>query len=255
MHPAAERVLFDRELLIATLTAGGRAGGRRGPGARRLRLPLLRVRRARRGRRAVAARVAARVRVHARARRRRRAAGVGYRASLQQRGRSRQVQAQRDFRVEDYTLAMDCVWRGEPLYAAQFPLSDFFSVFSDYDVFDRLVAQAASSLETSCAAAFVRADFPESWMLFESPFPEASCFAALSASLYVLRSDGAVACLGAGVTSTGGVIQRTNTTTNAADTRWRRTRMSCTSGSMKRTTPAHSCSLNSRRARCSSRTQ
>jgi hypothetical protein len=42
--------------------------------------------------------------------------------------------------------------------------------------------------------------------MYECQELEESCFAALSASVYALRSDGAVACLGAGVNSTGGVI-------------------------------------------------
>jgi hypothetical protein len=137
-------------------------------------------------------------------------AGVGYRASLRQRWRSRQPPPRppRVFGMEDYTLTVDCAWRGEPLYAAQFPLSGFSGdPFYDYDVYDRVVSQAMSSLEPSRAAAFVRAELPASWTLFfDFPFPEARCFDALSASSYVLRSDGAVACLGAGVSSTGGVI-------------------------------------------------
>jgi hypothetical protein len=213
MHPAAERVLFDRVLLLATLTAGPLAAATtadlaRVAGTCRFFAAVVRGEDAALWR-PVWLRECASVREHAAAVAL--PAGVGYRASLRQRWRSRQPPPRppRVFGVEDYTLTVDCAWRGEPLYAAQFPLTGFSGdAFYEYDVHHRVASQAVSSVEPSCAAAFVRAEFREGWTLGESPFPEAgtAAFDALSASAYVLRSDGAVACLGAGVSSTKGVI-------------------------------------------------
>jgi hypothetical protein len=107
MDPAAERVLFDRGLLLATLTAG----------------PLTAA--------ADLARVACTCRFFA-----------------------------------SVVLREDT--RGEH------PLSSFADdMFGDYDnVWNVAASQAASSLETSCAAAFMRAEqLPDSWVLVEECFP------------------------------------------------------------------------------------
>jgi hypothetical protein len=79
--------------------------------------------------------------------------------------------------------------------------------FSQFEVYDRVASQAASSLETSCVGALTRAHFPDGFddPSFDYHAAAESCFAALSASVYVLRSDGALACLGAGIKATGGV--------------------------------------------------
>jgi hypothetical protein len=166
MEPAAERVLFDCVLLLATLTAGpltdaadlAHVAGTcrffayvvRGEDTALWRPVWLCECSSLRG--LLDATLAL-------------PAGAGYRAALRQRWRSRQPpRPQRSFRVEDYTLTVDCKWRGSPLFAAQFPLSGFSGdAFSQFEVYDRVASQAASSFETSCAAAFVNAEFPSGW--------------------------------------------------------------------------------------------
>ena len=107
---------------------------------------------------------------------------------------------------------MDCTWRGEPLYSARFLLSTFEAdLFYDYEVYDRIASQQASNLaSSSCADAFAREVFPDGATFFSDDAAwrnvDRSCFAELSASVYVVRSDGGVACIGAGCKTTGEIL-------------------------------------------------
>lgn len=206
MHPAVEAVLFNRALLVKTLTAGplneaadlaSVAGACRffqrvvcdGAADAELWQPLWwhECASVRSSADAVAL-----------------PKGKGFRAAMRQRGLSRMA-PEPQFTVSDYTLTVDCMWRGEPLYAARFPLSSFENyLFVDYQVYDRVASQQGSNLEfSSCAEAFAREAFPEGALFDGEQLPDKRCFIELSASVYVERSDGGVACIGHGGKTTG----------------------------------------------------
>ena len=135
--------------------------------------------------------------------------GKGFCAALRQRAHSRMPPPPPQvFTVSDFILTVDCTWRGEPLYSARFPLSSFEEdLFNHYQVYDRIASQKASNLaSSSCADAFARKLLPDGATFSDLNTADKSCFAELSASVYVVRSDGAVACIAAGGKTTGEIV-------------------------------------------------